>query len=364
MPATALDPTGLQRLELSACDARWLAQALQALPSRRPGGKPIIWAGGHTIAWLRYPETVEQLVRTTGSVPVQIKPGPVPRRWYGRAAALARKHDALVTAIVLPLGYYWSRNIRREPAAWHGSPPPRPGSQELASRICWNYRSRALQQDLNRMRQALLRARHDGLKVDYFYVDVEALSGSQSAAVARRRADYQRCPRCKGLAGHDRAVLAVRREIRTIIAELYPNAKQAWYNLGWTMQNRRLIPQSAITQFWPQDLEVADLAAPSFYFDGDRAAYELALAALVEKMPAGKLLAPTISTCFASYPRAGWQDWDPTITAQVVAAYLRDPRIAAICVFPCLLAPSRSQPNRHLVANRHLYAVAWAACRN
>ena len=213
------------------------------------------------------------------------------------------------------------------------------------------------------MRHALRAARQAGLEVDYFFVDVENVAGSQSRALVGQEAIYQRCERCRGLAGHDRALLAMRREMSAIIREVYPAAKQTWYNLGWTMRRGRLIPCASITQFWPKDLEVAEIASSSFSFGGDEPAYYQALPEALSKIPLGKGLAPIISTCFADYPRAGWQDWDPRVTARVVNSYLADPRLPAIVVFPSLLVRSEKVPKRHLIANRHLYAVAWAASR-
>jgi len=240
---------------LDWCDAEWLARALAALPTRKPDGKPIIWGACEPATCLKNQPTVEQLARTTGSVPVLINKRPERAdshadRWYRQAMVIARRYGAQVTATMYPLQFYFFRHIAEEPQAWHG----KPGTEVKypAVGVCLNYRSRALEEDLRRMRHALRAARQAGLEVDYFFVDVEYVVGSQSKALAQQRAVYQRCERCRGLAGHNRALLALRREISATIREVYPAAKQAWYNLGWTMRRGRLIPCASITQFWPR----------------------------------------------------------------------------------------------------------------
>jgi len=221
-------------------------------------------------------------------------------RWYRQAMVIARRYGAQVTARIYPLQFYFFRHVAEEPQAWHGKPSSK--VKYPAANLCLNYRSRALEEDLRRMRHALQAAKQAGLEVDYFFVDIEHVVGSQSKALARQREVYQRCKRCGGLAGPDRALLGLRREISAIIREVYPAAKQAWYNLGWTMRRGRLIAGAAITQFWPKDLEVAEIASPSFFFGGDEPAYYQALPEVLTKIPPGQGTSSVSSYLFCRLP--------------------------------------------------------------
>lgn len=371
-PVVPPTPADLAALEAAAerplalCDAEWLARELSKLPTRKSGGKPIIWAGWSVLGAIRHYPAAVQLVRTTNAVGSVISKysGRTNRpeaRWYATATALAEKYDAPLTATIFPLQFYWHKHIHLEPEAWHGNPSA--DRKSFAAGVCLNYPSKTLDEDFRRMKLALLEARGAGLKPDYFYVDLEWLAASRWPAMVKNRAMFEQCPRCRGLAGLDRGVLALTRRISATIREVYPESKQVWYNLGWTSRKGVFSPRPLITRYWPTDLEVADIAAPPFYFGGDEPAYAETLDKLVAVMPAGAKLAPTIITFYATYPKYGIADFDACVMARVTGRYLDDDRLAALSVAGSIHVPAAHAPDRHLIANRHLYAVAWAACR-
>lgn len=191
--------------------------------------------------------------------------------------------------------------------------------------------------------------------------------------------DSPDCIECLALCEHDQALIELRGQVASLIHAYYPEAVVVWYYMGWTVNRRyELQKLSHTTEYWPADLNAlatdpstptaTAMIAPQFYFGSDETRYYQAAQKVSQRLSQDNTqdaMAPLIGVAYGAEviyddPGLEWHESDPRITARVVTAYLEDPDVQAICVWPGLRDEWNALPWLNEMVHRHLYALAWA----